>query len=137
MALTYTWKIKSLKKQDNPSVKLDDIIVQTYWECTGTDADGNSGTFHGATPFEPDQVDPDNFTTYENLTEAQVLGWIQDVVNTNDSYKEHIDRQIQTQIDAIVRPTEEVNADALPWAEPDANTTPTPEVSNTTPTANT
>jgi len=137
MALTYTWKIKSLKKQDNPSAKLDDIIVQTYWECTGTDADGNSGTFHGATPFEPDQVDPDNFTTYENLTEAQVLGWIQDVVNTNDSYKEHIDRQIQTQIDAIVRPTVEVNADALPWAEPDANTTPTPEVSNTTPTANT
>jgi hypothetical protein len=137
MALTYTWKIKSLKKQDDPSAELNDIIVQTYRECTGTDADGNSGTFHGATPFEPDQVDPDNFTTYENLTEAQVLGWIQDVVNTNDSYKEHIDRQIQTQIDAIVRPTEEVNADALPWAEPDANTTPTPEVSNTTPTANT
>jgi hypothetical protein len=142
MSLTYTWKIKSLKKLDDPFAELNDIIVQTYWECTGTDSDGNSGTFHGATPFEPDQVDPDNFTTYENLTEAQVLGWIQDVVNTNDSYKEHIDRQIQTQIDAIVRPTEEVHADALPWAEPDANTTPTPEVSNTvtsntTPTANT
>lgn len=126
MALTYTWKIKSLKKQDDPSVELNDIIVQTYWECTGTDADGNSGTFHGATPFEPDQVDPDNFTTYENLTEAQVIGWIQDVVNNNPGYKAHIDQQIQKQIDAIVRPTTEVNADALPWAEPDANTTPTP-----------
>jgi hypothetical protein len=140
--MIYTWKIKSLKKQDDPSAELNDIIVQTYWECTGTDAEGNSGTFHGATPFEPDQVDPDNFTAYENLTEAQVIGWIQDVVNTNDSYKEHIDRQIRTQIDAIVRPTEEVNADALPWAEPDANTIPTPTVSNTvssntTPTANT
>jgi hypothetical protein len=142
MALTYTWKIRSLKKQDDPSAELDDIIVQTYWECTGTDSDGNSGTFNGATPFEPDQVDPDNFTTYENLTEAQVLSWIQDVVNTNDSYKEHINQQIQKQIDAIVRPTVEVNADALPWAEPAANTTPTPEVSNTvtsntTPIANT
>lgn len=122
MALTYTWKIKSLKKQNDPSAELNDIIVQTYWECTGTDADGNIGAFHGATPFEPDQVDPANFTTYENLTEAQVIGWIQDVVNSNANYKDHIEEQIQKQIDAIVKPTIEVQSDALPWAEPTANT---------------
>ena len=144
MALTYTWKIKSLKKQDDPSVELNDIIVQTYWECTGTDASGNCGTFHGATPFEPDQVDPANFTTYENLTEAQVLSWIQGVVNSNPGYKAHIDEQIQKQIDAIVKPMTEVSSDALPWAEPVANTAP-PVVNttsnnvtpNTTPSANT
>ena len=134
MALTYTWKIKSLKKQDDPSVELNDIIVQTYWECTGTDSANNSGTFHGATPFEPDQVDPDNFTTYEDLTEAQVISWIQDVVESNPSYKAHIDEQIQKQIDAIVRPMTEVNADHLPWAPPGSNTVPTPSI---TPTANT
>lgn len=124
MALTYTWKIKSLKKQDDPSTQLDDIIVQTYWECTGTDQGGNSGTFHGATPFEPDQIDPDNFTSYEELTEAQVIGWIQDVVNGNPGYKAHIDEQIQKQIDAILIPQVEVNGDQLPWAEP--VTPPTP-----------
>lgn len=136
MALTYTWKIKSLKKQDDPSADLNDIIVQTYWECTGTDTDGNSGTFHGATPFEPDQVDPNNFTTYENLTEAQVLSWIQAVVNGNPGYKAHIDEQIQKQIDAVVRPTTEVNSDALPWVEPAANTVSNTATSNTT-TSNT
>ena len=122
MSLTYTWKIKSLKKQDDPSAELNDIIVQTYWECTGTDEDDHSGTFHGATPFEPDRVDPDNFTSYEDLTEAQVISWIQAVVNGSSTYKSHIDQQIQKQIDAIVRPMVEVNADALPWAEPTANT---------------
>ena len=131
MALTYTWKIRSLKKQDDPSAELNDIIVQTYWECTGTDEDDNSGTFHGATPFEPDQVDPEEFTAYEDLTEAQVLSWIQDGVNGNPNYKAHIDEQIQKQIDAIVRPTIDVNTDALPWAPPGSNTTPS------TPTANT
>ena len=125
MALTYTWAIKSLKKQDDPSAELDDIIVQTYWECTGTDADGNSGTFSGATPFEPDQVDPDNFTAYEALTETQVLGWVKDVVNNNAGYKAHIDEQIQKQIDAIVRPTTEVNSGDLPWADAE-DATPTP-----------
>ena len=125
MALTYTWKIKSLKKQDDPSAELNDIIVQTYWECTGTDEDGISGTFHGATPFDPDQIDPENFTSYENLTEAQVIGWIQIIVNDNPSYKAHIDEQIQKQIDAIIRPTTEVNSDALPWADTEANMVPT------------
>ena len=131
MALTYTWKIKSLRKQDDPSAELNDIIVQTYWECTGTNEDDNSGTFNGATPFEPDRVDPENFTSYEDLTEAQVLGWIQAEVNRNPNYKAHIDEQIQKQIDAIVRPMVEVNTDALPWAPPGSNTTPL------TPTANT
>ena len=129
MALTYTWKINGLKKQDNPSLELNDIIIQTYWECTGTDEDGNSGTFNGATPFEPDQVDADNFTTYENLTENQVLGWIQNVVDSNSVYKDHIDEQIQKQINVIINSVVAVDAQALPWAEPSANTSP--------PTANT
>lgn len=122
MALTYEWKIRSLKKQDDPSTQLTDIIVQTYWECTGTDEGGNSGTFNGATPFKPDQIDPDNFTLYENLTEAQVLSWIQDVVNDNPSYKAHIDDQIQKQIDVIIRPMDDVYGDNLPWSQPTANT---------------
>lgn len=139
MTLTYEWAIKSLKKTDDPSAELNDIIVQTHWTLTGTDADGNSGTFSGATPFEPDQIDPTNFTTYDNLTEAMVIGWIQNVVNTNPGYKDHIDQQIQKQIDAIVKPRIEVNGDALPWATP----TPVPvePVANTkttkTPSANT
>lgn len=129
MTFAYTWKITSLKKQDDPSTDLNDIIVQTYWECKGVDEYGNAGTFSGATPFEPDKVDVDNFTTYEDLTESQVLSWIQGVVNSNAGYKAHIDEQIQKQIDAIVRPMVEVNSSALPWAEPDS--------APVTPTANT
>lgn len=126
MALTYTWKIKSLKRASNPLVDLDGIIVQTYWDCVGTDADGNSGTFSGATPFDPEQVDPTNFTAYEDLTEAMVLEWIQNEVNSKPAYKDHIAGQIQKQIDAIIRPLLEVDPTALPWA-----------VAEETPTANT
>jgi hypothetical protein len=125
MALTYTWKINGLKKQDNPSLELNDIIIQTYWECTGTDEDGNSGTFNGATPFDPDQVDADNFTTYENLTENQVLGWVQNVVDSNSVYKAHIDEQIQKQINATINSVVSVAPEALPWAEPSDTLQPT------------
>ena len=117
MELTYTWKLTRLKKANDPSLELDDIIVQTYWQCIGTDAQGNSGVFNGATPFEPDKVDTQNFTTYENLTEAQVLGWIQDVVNSSPQYKEHIEGQIKKQIEAIVKPVVEVDENSFPWAQ--------------------
>lgn len=117
MAFTYEWKIKAIKTLADPSSKLDGAIVQTQWQCIGTDENGISGTFDGATPFNPDDIDPDNFTPYETLTEAQVLAWIQGEVNKQPDYKNHIDRQIQKQINAIARPVAEVEPSALPWAK--------------------
>lgn len=111
MALTYTWKLKSLKKTNVDG--LLGVIVGTQWELTGTDEDGFSGTFYGATPFKLDEVDPQNFTPYENLTQAQVLNWIENVVV--GSYKEHIDSQIQKQIDNKKSMTVEVNDGTFPW----------------------
>ena len=116
MSLTYTWSLTGLKKQSDDQVT--DAVVQTYWECTGTDADGNSGKFSGATPFNLATIDPDNFTAYASLTENQVLGWIQDIVNNDESYKAHIDGQIQKQIDLEKSPITEVESGAFPWSPP-------------------
>jgi hypothetical protein len=115
MSLTYEWKLKSIKKQNDPSLQLNDIIVQTYWELIGTDENGNSGTFTGATPFSPQQVDPENYTEYANLTESQILGWIEDVVTNNESYKTHIDQRILKQIESKIKPIVEVTEN-FPWA---------------------
>lgn len=111
MAITYTWELTSLKKQTVG--ELNNIVVQTYWKKIGTDEDGNEGTFSGATPFDPDAVDPENFTTYENLTQEQVLGWIQSVVT--GSYEEHVNGKILEQINAKKAPVEEVTANSFPW----------------------
>lgn len=121
MAFTYTWKLKSLKKADADN--LSGVIVGTQWECTGTDENGLSGTFHGATPFNLNEVDPNSFTPYEDLTELQVLGWIQAVVV--GSYKDHVDAQIQKQVDAQKNPVVEVNDGTFPWDTPSNSTTST------------
>jgi hypothetical protein len=113
MALTYTWALKSLKKADVDG--LSGVIVQTQWTCTGTDEDGLDGTFNGATPFDPAQIDPENFTSYDNLTEAQVLGWIEGVVV--DGYKDHVDATIMRQINEKKVPTQEVTDGHFPWEE--------------------
>jgi hypothetical protein len=126
MALTYTWAITSLKKTTDGD--LSNVVVQSTWTCTGTDEDGDSGTFNGATPFPLSSVDPATFIPYEDLTEADVLGWIQAVVV--GGYKDHVDAQINKQIALEKDPVVNVPEGDFPWEEP--TPTPTPPV---TPTA--
>lgn len=122
MALTYTWKVTGLKKTN--AGDLTGVVIGTQWQCTGTDADGNSGTFSGATPFKAADVNPDNFVDFDALTEETVLGWIKPVVTGN--YWDHVNEQIQKQIDAKKNPIEDVSQ--MPWGPFDANTANTPPV---------
>jgi hypothetical protein len=125
MALTYTWAITSLKKTTDVALDIDNVVVQSTWTCTGTDEDGDSGTFNGATPFPLSSVDPATFIPYEDLTEADVLGWIQAVVV--GGYKDHVDAQINKQIALEKDPVVDVPEGDFPW-DPPAPTPPTPPV---------
>lgn len=110
--ITYTWKLTSLKKKSTADVT--DAIVQTHWQKIGTDADGNQGTFSGATPFDLNTMNLENFTPFDQLTEGQVLGWIQDVVVGD--YEEHVNARIFEQIEDAKNPIEDVTEDAFPWS---------------------
>ena len=125
MAVTYTWKVTSLKTKNEPlgdGVVLSNAICQTYWKKIGTDEDGNEGSFSGATPFSADNLTEENFQQFDVLTEEIVLGWIQAIVV--DGYEEHVNGQIQKQIDEQVTPITET---AMPWApEETEDTPPTP-----------
>jgi hypothetical protein len=116
MAITYTWAVTGMKATTVGTES--DYVVQTYWTKTGTDENGNTGTFSGATPFDPNPDQPD-FIPYDELTQEIVLSWIQPVVV--DSYEEHVNEQIAKQIADKIDP---VTEPALPWAPP--SPTPTP-----------
>lgn len=111
MSLTYTWKIKSLRKTDVPGTDLRNVIVATRWILTGTDEDGNSAEFEGSTPFRSVDVDPNNFVDFNNLTEEIVIGWIQQVVIGD--YLKRAQEEIQKQINKFKSPVSEV--DYFPW----------------------
>lgn len=128
MALTYKWTITSLKVRDEVNTAGDTLpnaVVQTYWKVEGTDANGNTGHFSGATPFSAANVPAGSFKPFEELQEADVVGWIENVVNSDPAYKAHIDEQIVRMINASS--TVEKAASDLPWAPADA--TPPPEAS--------
>lgn len=123
MTITYTWAVTGLKTRTEAGEQ--NVVVQTYWTKTGTDDEGDSGTFNGATPFTIDPTQP--FTPFDQLTEEQVLGWIQGVVAANPAYAQHIDGVIQKQINLQKDPEEEP---PLPWAPPEPPPEP-PATENT------
>lgn len=112
MAMTYTWKIMSMKVKNAGS--LQDVIVQTYWMKTGVDEHGNEGAFTGATPFDLNKVDPAKFVPLADLTEEIVLEWIKGVVI--NEYERHVNDRIQAQIDEKINVVTELKEDSLPWA---------------------
>lgn len=112
MSVTYTWELSSLKVKTAQEV--ENVVVQTYWKKIGT-LDANTeiqGTFSGATPFT--NFDPENYTPFADLTETQVLGWIQ--ANVTGSYEEHVNAQIQKQIDEKLNPESEISGNTFPWS---------------------
>jgi hypothetical protein len=105
MTLTYEIKITGMKTQSDKNV-----VVQTYWELYGTDENGNSGKFNGATPFNFDEVNQKKMIPFAKLTEEIVGGWILEIINNDENYKAHIDSVIEREINANI-----VTEVKLPW----------------------
>ena len=117
MSITYTWEVTGLKVKNEviDGVTYENAVCQTYWRKTGTDENGNAGSFSGATPFTLDPTDGSGpFIAYDDLTEADIITWIKAVVVGD--YENHVNARIQEQIDQIVNP---VTEPTLPWVTED------------------
>lgn len=117
MAITYTWAVIGMKVTNVGS--LQDYVVNAEWTKTGTNENGITGEFKGATPFHPDPAQP-GFVPFDQLTETIVLSWVQPVVT--GSYETHVNGVIAQQIADKIDPVTEI---IPPWVPPQP-TPPTP-----------
>jgi len=127
MALTYTWKLTGLKKQD--TADLSDLVIGTRWELKGTNEAGVFGTFSGATPLDIPDADEEGYVPYSELTEEMVLGWVQNIVSGSGpgNYMDHIEEQINKQINEKTYTLLEVQENDLPWSEASGSSEVAPE----------
>ena len=117
MGLTYEWAMRGLKKQNSGS--LNDIIIGTQWQVVGTNEDGVTGQFTVATPFKLSELDPSKFTSFDDLTQEQVLSWIKNVVsgsNPATNYWDHISERINDEIFKTKHSVVEILSHELPWS---------------------
>ena len=101
MAITYDWTIAQCEHE----VATGGITVG-HWRCSAVDGD-YSASAYGTAGFTPDATSPD-FKPYDEVTEAEVLGWVWASVD-----KDETEANLAAQIDAQKNPTSEAG---LPWA---------------------
>ena len=110
--MTILWLIERLlcKPTEGPNT---DVVITADWRCNGTETTGSgdteqtySGTCYGSCSFQPPTG---SFTKYEDLTEAQVLGWCYE----NGVDKTAIEANVSLQIENQINPP--VITLPLPW----------------------
>lgn len=108
MANTYTWSFPTLTAYPTDAGQTD-VVHTIHWVLTGTD-----GT-HTASIYDSVNVTytaGDSFTSYADLTEAQVQGWTEAALG--DERVIELKASLDAQIVQLITPTS-INL-SIPWA---------------------
>lgn len=110
MAILYTYKPTELFMA--PSLDgLTDVVTRVRYDYTGVEEEtGLSAVFMGATPVPP-PASGSEFVPLQDLTEAEVVAWLEAVVEPSHMQSVII-KNIDNQINPKFEPT------PLPWAPP-------------------
>jgi len=100
MAATFEWKVAQLERN-----LADGGVTICHWRASASDGDYSASSY-GTVGFTPDPESED-FVPYDDLTEAQVLGWVWESVD-----KDATEAALQSKIDADMNPT---TGTGVPW----------------------
>lgn len=108
MPITNTWTVVQMDCYPELDGETD-VVFTVHWTLTGTEA-GFTGSVYGSVGVTIDEGA--TFTPYEDLTEAQVIGWVQDALGEEQvaAYEANVAQQIADQANPpVVTPP-------LPWS---------------------
>ena len=89
MAVTHTWSVSD-QLQTRTQDGLSEVVFSVVWNLyseeivgTGDDAVTYSISSANQISLNTDNLDPATFTSFADLTEAQVVGWAKDTIDAN------------------------------------------------------
>jgi hypothetical protein len=89
MSVSYTWKIVSLETAPSEG-ELTDVVKSVTWRLEATDGVNNT---ESVSIVRFDGVDPSNFTQFNDLSETQVINWIEQNVDV-DAFKSYLQKRL-------------------------------------------
>jgi len=110
MTTQYSTTINSMYTVPNPT----GYVVNVLFTVSGTDGT-HTASIGGNISFTPESDQPD-YIPYADLTQEEVLGWINEATDNLVNYYANIDGQIASEVNPPVSPTDT----PLPWATPAA-----------------
>jgi hypothetical protein len=96
---TFNWTIPQMDRLTS-----DGFVVTVHYRVDAVDGDYSSSTY-GTVGYN--QQPEETYTPYDQLTEAQVVGWVQTSMG-----KDTVELSLQSQIDAQKNP---VQVSGTPW----------------------
>lgn len=108
MAITNTWAVAQMDAYPEYEGETD-VVFTVHWQLNGTDGTYN-GSVYGSVGVTLDEGA--SFTPYADLTQAQVIGWVQSALGEEQvaSYEANVAQQIADQANPpVVNPP-------LPWS---------------------
>ena len=106
MATTYTWTVDQMYTLDTPE---PGFVVNVLWTLTGVDGQ-YTASIGGNSQFT---VQEGTFTPYSQLTQAQVIGWVQTALGADGIA--NFEANVQGQINSMITPPVSPQNTPLPW----------------------
>jgi len=107
MATTYTWTVDQMYTLDTPE---PGFVVNVLWMLTGVDGQ-YTASIGGNSQFA---VQEGTFTPYSQLTQTQVIGWVQAALGADGIA--NFEANVQGQINSMITPPVSPQNTPLPWA---------------------
>ena len=110
---TYLWTITSMSTLPSPPAPVNEYVVLAQYTVTASNGATSPviAEIGGSAQFTVPQTQNTDNTPYADLTEKQVLGWIQSEPNLVENTQANLDGQIQSQITPPITPA----VTPLPW----------------------
>ena len=118
MATTYKWVVSQLDTAPSED-GLTDVVKVVHWRYQAEQVDGDKVWFaetYGASSVG--QPNPQNFVPYEDVTEAEVISWLEEILPV-DAMQASLEANIALQINPV-----EITL-PLPWTPTTSTTTTT------------
>jgi hypothetical protein len=107
---TYTWSILQMSVMPVLDGQTD-VVVSANWNILGEDQ-GYTYNLAGWQNFTLQQGE--GFTPYDQLTEAQVIGWVQNAMGENGVAS--MQASVEGSLNALINPPVQPVIEPLPWA---------------------
>jgi len=110
MTATFNWTISTLERDLLPE-DMAGAVVTSHWRVTAEQSEGDetyTATAYGTQGYAPDPS-AEGYIAYDDLTEADVLGWLW---AQSEDWKTDMEASLQAQIDGQITPSQ---AAGVPW----------------------
>lgn len=103
--IIYSWDCRTVDcypTKDEQGVELTDVVYNIHWRLTGTEGD-HSATVIGTQNLTAEDIQPEGFIAFEDLTHEQVIAWVEEAMG--EERVAELKASVDSQVAALITPT--------------------------------